>query len=297
MKVAILGAGPAGLAMAALAARQGHAARLWSPRGGGTRHVLGEVAAEGALEGRFPLRAAADAARAMDGAALVLLCLPGHALPAVLERTVPMMTGEPAVLLAPAGGLAALRLRALAQARGLRPRIGALPVPALAARRAGAAVHVAALWPRWWLAGLDPRDTAPLARLAGEAFGLAPDPLPDLLSAALADPLARLHAARLLGGAGQPARLLARLEAEAQALAAALRRPLPGLPTLAEGGALAEARPDPEAAAAGLAFLEAVGAAAGQPLPLTAAARRLLEAACGTEAAPPPPEAVEEALR
>lgn len=297
MKVAILGAGPAGTAMAALAARQGHAVRLWSPRGGGTRQVMGEVTVEGALAGRFPIRAAADAAKAMDGAEVVLICLPGHAVGAVLERAVPLLTGEPAVLLAPAGALAALRLRALAAARGLRPRIAALPVPALAARREGAVVQVPVLRPRWWLAGLDPRNTGPLARMAGDAFGLAPEPLPDLLSAALADPMARLHAARLLGGAGNPARLLALMEAEAQELAAALGRALPGLPALAEGGALAEARPDAACAASGLAFLEALGAAAGRPMPLAGAARRLLAAAFGAEGAPPPPAQMEEALR
>lgn len=302
MKVAILGAGPAGTAMAALAARGGHAVRLWSPRGNGTRHVMGEVALSGALEGRFPVAAAADAAKAMDGADLVLACLPGHALPGVLQRVVPLMTGEPAFLLSPPGALSALLLKRLAEARGLRPRIAALPVPALAARREGAAITVAALRRRWWLAALDARNTGPLCRMAGDAFGLPAEPLPDLLCAALADPVARMGAARLLGGAGTPARLLALLEGEAQALAAALRRPLPGLAALAEGGALAEAAPSAEEAAAGLAFLEALGRAAGTPVPLAAAARRVLEACCGGDLrahpalAALPPEALRDAF-
>lgn len=288
MKVAILGAGPAGTAMAALAARAGHSVRLWSPRGHGTRHIRGEVAVSGALEGRFPLRAAADAAKAMDGAELVLACLPGHLLPAVLARAVPLLTGEPAFLLAPPGALSALLLRRLAEARGLRPRIAALPVPALSARREGEGVHVPLLRGRWWLAGLDGRATPALCRLAGEAFGLPPEPLPDLLSAALADPLARLGAARLLGAAGSPPRLMALLEGEAQALAEALRRPLPGLAALAEDGALAEAAPGPAETGAGLAFLEALGRAAGIPMPLAGSARRVLEAGFGGDHAQHP---------
>ena len=288
VKVAILGAGPAGTAMAALAARRGHSVRLWSPRGNGTRAIMGEVACAGALEGRFPLRAAADAAKAMDNADLVLACLPGHALPGVLARAVPLMTGEPAFLLAPPGALSPLLLQRLAAARGLRPRIGALPVPLAAARRDGAGIAVAALRPRWWLAALDARNAAPLCRLAGEAFGTVPEPLTDILSAALADPLARLGAARLLGAAGSPPRLMALLEAEADSLAGALRRPLPGLAALAEGGTLAEAAPGPGETGAGLAFLEALGRAAGVPMPLAASARRIIEASFGGDHAQHP---------
>ena len=81
---------------------------------------------------------------------------------------------------------------------------------------------------------------------------------------------------------------MALLEAEAQELAAALRRPLPGLAALAEGGALAAAAPGPEETGAGLAFLEALGRAAGTPMPLAAGARRVLEASFGGDHAQHP---------
>lgn len=278
MRVAMLGAGPVGTAMAGLAARAGHAVALWSPRGGGTRHLRDEVRLLGALDGRFPVRVAADPGRALEGAEAIFLAVPGHALPALAERLAPLLSGNPALFLCPPGGDAPALARRLAAARGVAPRVAALPVPPLAARREDAAVRVTALRARWWMGALDPRNTGPLSALLGAATGLPPEPLADAAAAALADPLARLGAARRLGAGGNPARLLAALEAEAAALAAALRRPGPGLAALAEGGALADAAPGAEETAAGLRFLAAEAARAGTPAPLAEAALRVLAA-------------------
>ena len=45
MRLTILGAGPVGLASAALAGARGHGVTLWSPRGGGTRGIRDAVLA------------------------------------------------------------------------------------------------------------------------------------------------------------------------------------------------------------------------------------------------------------
>jgi flavin-dependent dehydrogenase len=64
MRLTILGAGPSGLASAVLAGTRGHSVTLWSPRGGGTRGIADALLAEGRVQGRLPVRVAADLGRA-----------------------------------------------------------------------------------------------------------------------------------------------------------------------------------------------------------------------------------------
>ncbi|WP_424814637.1 NAD(P)-binding domain-containing protein [Roseococcus sp. YIM B11640] len=294
MRVGILGAGPAGSAMAGLLAYRGHDVALWSPRGGGTRHLGDRLRTRGAFEGHWKIRIAADLGRAVEGADALLVAMPGHVIPPLLHRLAAVLVGAPDVFLAPPGALAPLLLRDLVAARGLTPRIGALPVPPLAARREpGGGLHVAAVRPRLWLGALAPVEQAALmARLDG-LFGLPVEPLAGVLGAALAEPAPLIGAARLLappGLAHAVGRLVLGLAAERDAMARAMGCGAlpPILKLIEEQGGLPEATPSLEETAAGLAFLDGLARAAHKPAPLAAAALRLLEAASGSALSPHP---------
>lgn len=294
MRVAVLGAGPAGSAMAALMSWRGHDVTLWSPRGGGTRHLGHELATRGVLEGRWRIRVAADLWRATETAEVILLALPPVALPGILQRLASALVGAPDILLAPAAGLAPALLHQFTAARGLIPRLGALPVPpVLAARGADGVVEVTALRPRLWLGGL-PRDATPgLAELVVELFGLPVEPLDDVLAAGLAEPGALIEAARILAPQAVPhavGRLLLGLAAERDAVGLAVgRSDLPGIAALVteQGGLPAQRRPLAETGG-GLAFLEAMARASQTPAPLVSAALHLLETAAGERFGPHP---------
>jgi len=285
LRIAVLGAGPAGTAMAAQAAACGHDSVLWSPRGGGTRHLLGAVSTRGVMAGRWPVRVAADLGRAMEGADAVIICLPPAVLPGGVVRIAGALRGDPAMLFAPAGGLAALLLQRQLLARGGVPRIGALPaLPLVAQRNTDGSLAVTGRRPLLWVAGL-PAATGPaLAQLTARIFGVPVDPLPDMLAAGLAEPMALLGAARLLAPARveeAPLRLLAAMGRERDALAAACGRALPSLQSLLDG---AGPLPDPpsQETLQGLDFLTALGRATRTPLPLLGGALALLKAGLGS---------------
>jgi glycerol-3-phosphate dehydrogenase (NAD(P)+) len=126
-RIAVLGAGAWGTALALHAARQGHAVTLWARA---PAHAAAMAAArENArrLPGHaFPARLAvtADAAEALDGAALALLAAPLQPLRALLA-TLPARL--PPLLLA---------------AKGMEAGTGLLPLEILAAARPGAAAGV-----------------------------------------------------------------------------------------------------------------------------------------------------------
>lgn len=287
MRVAVLGAGPAGTAMAAQAAARGHNAVLWSPRGGGTRHILGAVTTRGVMAGRWPVRVAADLGRAMEGADLLVICLPPAVLPWAVVRIAGALRGDPAMLFAPAGGLAALLLQRQLLARREGPHIGALPaLPLLAHRNSDGSLSVTGQRPRLWVAGLPVRSTPLLADIAAQAFGVPVDILPDMLAAGLAEPTALLGAARMLAPARIDEGCLRLLDAfarERDTLAAACGRAIPTLEALLAG---AGPLPDPPLIETlqGLAFLTALGRATRTPLPLLGGALALLKATLGGDA-------------
>ena len=294
MRVAILGAGPAGSAMAAMAACRGHAVTLWSPRGGGTRHLRDELHTTGILEGRWKLRVAADLWRAVEDAELILIALPGQVLAPVLQRLAAALIGTPDILLAPPGALAPALLHQLAAARGITPRIGALPVPPVAARReADGTVLITAIRPRLWLGSL-PKEAAPrLATALDALFGLPVESLDDVLAAALAEPGPLMGAAQIFAPTGLKhgvGRLLLGLAAERDALALTLgRRGLPGIaPLVTEQGGLPETPRPLAELGAGLAFLDAIARVTQTPAPLITAALQLLEGSTGEAFSPHP---------
>jgi hypothetical protein len=275
--------------MAALASARGHDVVLWSPRGGGTRHILGAVVTRGALAGRWPMRVAADLGRAMEGAEALLVCLPTRLLPVAVPRIAALLRGDPAILFAPAGGLAASLMAEALASRGGIPRVAALPaLPMTAQRDSDGGLTILGARARVWLAG---HPGAPaMGRLVTNLFGLEVAALTDPLAAGLADPTPVFGAARLLAPAGMeeaPLRLLAALGRERDLLAAACRRPVPPLHEMLSGlGSLPE--PEWSSTLDGLAFLLAVAGRAESKLPLLGGALALLRAATGEAPAPHP---------
>ncbi len=280
--------------MAAIMAARGHAVSLWSPRGGGTRHLRSQINTSGVLEGRWSIHVAADLWRAAELSELIVVALPDQALLPMLQRLSSALIGAPDFLFVPCGGLAPALLHQLMSARGIHPRIGALPVPPLLARRdADGVVAITALRRRLWMGVEAPESAADLMARTEDLFGLPVEPLGDILTAAMAEPGALIEAARHFAPPGVPhglGRLLLALAAERDAIAASLgRKGLPGIATLiTEGGGL----PDPPRpmieTGLGLAFLEAVARASHTPAPLISGALALLEAASGEQFGPHP---------
>lgn len=137
--VAVVGAGSWGTTLAALAADAGHTARIWSRRA--------EVAAEISAEHRSPylpgvslpwaLRASTDAGEVLDGADLVLVAVPSHALGAVVADMADAIAPA-ATVLSVAKGIEQQTLRRMSEVlTAVLPhvdsgRIGALSGPNLA---------------------------------------------------------------------------------------------------------------------------------------------------------------------
>ena len=280
LTIAVLGAGPVGIGCAALAASRGHAVRIFSPRGGGTRGIGAAVDVQGLLAGRFPVTVAADLGRAVDGADAVLVVVPGQAQLVLLERLARMLSGAPAVLVAPAASLSPLLLSRALRVRGLLAEVGGLAAPPVAARRQGAAVWVGAIRPQLWLAS---EGGARLAGMAQALFGMPARDLAGMVAVSLADLSGLAEAAQLLAPPGvteAPLRLLAALARERDALAAALHLELPpasayfaeigGLPPLDIDRGLGQG-------ALALSFLVTLGSGLGLRTPIAEASLRLLE--------------------
>jgi len=242
MRLAVLGAGAIGPAAAALSVSRGHSAVLWSPRGGGTHGIGATLTVEGVLAGTARIEVAVDIARAVDGAEMVLVCVPPHALGPVLRRVAPMLHPGVPVLLAPGHSLAPLLLDRLLAQRGVLAAIGATAQPPLSASRTGPdTVRIHALPDQVEVAAVPAAQSEWLARLGAALFGMPFLPLADALGAALATAEPVRQAALAIGNltrieAGEewdtlrrmtPAvcRLMEALDAERLALAAAYGHP------------------------------------------------------------------------
>lgn len=280
--------------MAALCAWRGHAVTLWSPNGGGTRHLGHELETRGVLEGRWRIRVAADLWRAAEQAEAIIIALPCVAMPPILQRLAAALVGELPVLFAPAGALAPALLHQFAGARGVAAPMAALPVPPILARRdPDGVVAINAIRPRVWLGALPQDGLKDMMQVTEALFGLAVEPLRDLLSASLAEPGAIFGAAQIFAPPGVQhalGRLLLGLTAERDALALAFgRQGLPGIAQLVteQGGLPDPPRPHGEIGA-GLSFLEAMAHAGQVAVPLTTATLQLLQAATGEVFGPHP---------
>lgn len=246
MRLAVLGAGAVGPAAAALAVSRGHAAVLWSPRGGGTHGIGAALRAEGVIAGTARIEVAVDVGRAVEGADAVMVSVPPHALGPVLRRIGPMLHAGVPVLLAPSHSLAPLLLDRMLAARGIAAPVGALAQPPVIAARLGPdLVRIQSLPEQVELAAVPAAEAPALAALAADLFGVAFLPLRDALGAALAaaEPVrqaalaignvTRIEAAEEWDARGRmtPAlcRVMERLDAERLTLAAAYGHPAPSL--------------------------------------------------------------------
>ncbi|RVT91463.1 hypothetical protein EOD42_22675 [Rhodovarius crocodyli] len=286
LRLAVLGAGPVGTASAALAASRGHDVTLYSPRGGGTRHIGASVTLNGLISGQFPVRVSADLGRALEGVDAVFLAVPGHAQTTLLERLARVLTGAPGVLVAPAASLSPLLLARLLGPRGVSAAVGGLVAPPVAARRLpDGRLWLGALRQRLWL-GAD-AEIPRLTNLAEALFGIRVRPMEGMLSASLADMSGLGDAAQLLAPPGNPQaafRLLREFARERDALAARFGLGLPdsGL-YFDEIGGMPPMEPERALGQGGLAlsFLVTLGVAGRVKVPMAEAALRMLEVFAG----------------
>src|SRR5919199_1721532 len=105
-RIAIMGAGSWGTALAVVAGRAGHVVRLWARSAElvaaiNDEHVNPVYLAAQRIEG--DVRATTDAAAALDGAKLVILAAPSHATGAMLANIAPYVRPEMIVVSATKG--------------------------------------------------------------------------------------------------------------------------------------------------------------------------------------------------
>lgn len=241
MRIAILGAGNIGLAVAAYCHHQGHAATLWSPSGAGTADLAAgqPLRYGGVIEGVAQPRVAPDLPAALEDADAVFIALPANAHASVLARLGQCLPGGLPVIVSASSSVGALLLDRELARRGLRNLIAVFGTTPLTARRAsGAEVRVLALRSRLDLAALPvsqgPAALALCAALFGERFRLNGDIL--AMSLANVNPIAHgalalCNITRMERAEHWPqyhymtpyvARLIEALDAERLALAAAV---------------------------------------------------------------------------
>ena len=141
MRVAVLGTGGIGLAMAALLCRDGHDPAIWSPSGGGTRAISeGEpLVASGAVTGSFRPRVAVTCAQAMDGAQCVIIAVPAYAHRAVMDAVAPHVRSAQTMIVSSQYSLSAMVLRDVLSRRGIEVPIVAWGTTVVMGRRVGPA--------------------------------------------------------------------------------------------------------------------------------------------------------------
>ena len=132
MHVTILGAGAIGLGSAALLASNGHACTLWSPT---IPSGPAAIESRGAIDGRFPVQADPDLARAIAEADAILLALPAWAHRTLIEALAPTLRPSQMVVISSHASLGALHLRRLLDARSCTTEIVAWGTTAVTGRR------------------------------------------------------------------------------------------------------------------------------------------------------------------
>src|SRR5688572_3491984 len=146
MRVAVLGTGGVGLAMAALLCHEGHEPVVWSPSGGGTRALAegAPLVASGAISGSFRPRVAQACADAMDDAQCVVIAVPAYAHRAVMDAAAPHARSGQAFVVSSQYSLSAAYLKRLLDERDASLPVVAWGTTVVMGRRTGAA-HVAVL--------------------------------------------------------------------------------------------------------------------------------------------------------
>lgn len=210
-QVAIVGAGAIARAYAALLARDGHGAALWSPAGAGLRDLpdaapaavawpnarAATLAFDGKAEGTTTVSVLPEAA-GIAAADVVIVALPAPAYAAVLPRVAPYLRTPQTVFVSGALSLAPLWLAELAAAHGQRPRMSAAGTTVATARSRTGGVAIMTVRTRVAVAALPAAASdaaiATLSHLFGDRF----DRAEGLLAATLANINPVAHAAMAL---------------------------------------------------------------------------------------------------
>lgn len=180
-KLAIIGDGAVARACAAMAAARGHRVARWSRCFTLAQDIT--LAAEGALEGDFPVRQEARAQACVQGAEAVAIVTSANGRRTVMLAIAPHLAPDVPVLVTPAMRLSPLVLRRLTEGRN---HVGAMGATPATARVAGAGVRVLTIRARVGIAGC--------REVAEALWGEHDDDAPDLIAAALSNlnPIAHL---------------------------------------------------------------------------------------------------------
>lgn len=138
MRVAILGGGGIGLAMAATLCADMHAPVIWSPSGRGLREIAADgLEIVGALTGRQFPEVASDLAEAVGGADIIFVAVPATARRALFDRLAPLLVDGQTVVVSAELSLGAQYLEQHLTNR--RIGIGAWSTTVMTGRRIGVA--------------------------------------------------------------------------------------------------------------------------------------------------------------
>src|SRR5262245_19023709 len=141
MKIAILGAGNVALTNAWFLAHAGHDVHVWSvfEQERVALATAGSLDAEGVLQGKVKLLAAADAEACIAGAPLVMIAAPAFAHQALMSAAAPHLTQDQDVLVHPVTGLSSLLLSRKLKERGSKPTIIDVSTSLFTTRKTGPA--------------------------------------------------------------------------------------------------------------------------------------------------------------
>lgn len=196
MNVAIIGAGNIGFASAAWLCHHGHQAALWARDRQAIEAVNARgIAYQGVIAGQCRPMIAPDIAGALHGAEAVLLCVPGYAHRAVMDRLAPHLTPNLPVIINSAGSLSALYLAQRLAERRIQAPIVTWGTTALTARRQGAdAVTIMTARRCVQVATLPARDNTAALALCRRLFGDRFQPQTSILATSLINinPIAHL---------------------------------------------------------------------------------------------------------
>jgi opine dehydrogenase len=211
MRVATVGAGAIARACAALAARGGHAAALWSTRGGGARDLRAIPKADDAWHGARSAELAYDGIvegvcnvallpqpQALSAADLVVVAVPAPAYASVLPAIAPHIGSRQTVFVSGALSLAPLWLSELSASHARRPVVSASGTTIATARARPGGVTVLTVRTRLAVAALPRAAEESALAIMREVFGDRFDAAPSLLAITLGNVNPVAHAALAL---------------------------------------------------------------------------------------------------
>lgn len=200
-KVAIIGAGAIGCAMAAYLARLGHSIGIWSRSLGNSARVdCGRVRVHttGAFVDSFDIEAIDDLSR-LAGYNVVVIALPATAYFEVLPKLARYLTSQHDVIFSGSLSLAPLWLHDMARDLGSDPTITAWGTTLLAASfQSDGTLHVPFIRKRFDVASLPASCTPHALTLCRDLFGIEFDPARSVLDINLSNINPIAHAGQLI---------------------------------------------------------------------------------------------------